>query len=166
MLSDRSKDRVWIQYYDAERFTRYYETLSNRYMWYSTITRFVLLGSVLSSIGSILELLPDWVPLLSDSLIGVTIIIEFIGNFARKSAILHMISVKCHGIRNELKQLFDEIDTPDIDASDILLRSNELSKLLLDTTAMAGPAEISIATRLNTRCAKDAKQVLENEYGE
>lgn len=165
-MSERSRDRIWNQYYDAERLTRYYEILSNRYMWYSTVSRFVLLGSVLSSIGAILELLPKWVPLLSDSLIGITVIIEFIGNFARKSAILHMISVRCRGIRNEYKQIFDEIDTAEFGASDSVSRSNELSKLLLDITSMTGPAEIPIAARLNTRCAREAKLVLENEYGE
>lgn len=162
------RHEIWQGLLDASRCARYYEALYNRYQRRHQITRVVLLASATGVIGLLsANLIEPWTDALQavlGGLIVLVVIVDLVGRFAEKAAVLHVISVDCSKLDNEWHQLWADCEEPGASRNELASRHADLSRRLTEVTSTAGEAHILDHRRLNERCWKKACQVEELRY--
>ncbi len=162
------RHEIWQGLLDAARLVRYYEALYNRYQRWHLIVRVVLLASATGVIGLLAGVLPDpWTHVLQTTLgivIVVVVIVDLVGRFAEKAAVLHTISVNCSRLDNEWHELWADCQEAESSTGDLARRNAELSRRLTEVTSAAGEAHILDNRRLNKRCWVEACRVEELRY--
>ena len=162
------RHEIWQGLLDAARCARYYEALYNRYQRRHQIVRVVLLGSATGVIGLLSTNLPGpWTDVLQAILGGaivLIVIVDLVGRFAEKAAVLHTISVKCSRLDNDWHQLWADCEEAVASREDLASRHVELSQGLTAATSAAGEAHILDSHRLNQKCWQEACRVEELRY--
>ena len=162
------RHEIWQGLLDAARLVRYYESLYNRYQRWHQVVRVVLLASATGVIWLLAGNLSDpWTDVLQPTLgvaIVLVVIVDLVGRFAEKAAVLHTISVNCSQLDNEWHQLWADCQEAEVSAADLAHRNAELSQRLTEVTSAAGEAHILDSRRLNEKCWAEACRVEELRY--
>ena len=162
------RHEIWQGLLDAARLVRYYEALYNRYQRWHQIVRVVLLASATGVIGLLAGNLSDpWTYILQPILgiaIVLVVIVDLVGRFAEKAAVLHTISVNCSRLDNEWHELWADCQAGEASMDDLAHRNAELSQKQTEVTSAAGDAHILDSRRLNERCWVEACRVEELRY--
>ena len=120
------RHEIWQGLLDASRCARYYEALYNRYQRRHQITRVVLLASATGVIGLLsANLIEPWTDALQavlGGLIVLVVIVDLVGRFAEKAAVLHVISVDCSKLDNEWHQLWADCEEPGASRNELASR--------------------------------------------
>ncbi len=166
MVSEIVADEIWKNLFNINRLVRYYEELTNSYLKKYRWTRYGLLVMATVQFGVLFELLPHpWVIFLltlSSSLIILLVALDFVRDYGRKASVLHVISMKCSKLENDVQRLW--LDHDIIEDEEAIEKLSLISKQLLETTGKASEFGIEHSAKLNEKCAKEASQYLTNYY--
>ena len=142
----------------------YYEALANRYRWYYISLRVALLVSVFGSVASTfapLDYLPATLILVAATVILVAV--DYALDFAKKSAVLHQVSVQVGLLETEWKMLWIRVDDDDSADSNIRSRSLQLEERLMEATRRCGEEGIATNYKLDRKCMEMAYDVIEEK---
>ena len=166
MVTPQTRNAVWQELLDTARLVRYYEALSDRYRRYHWAVRFVLLLSASSGIVALLDLLPESmrqpVQLTAGGFIALTVVWDFVSDYARKAAVLHAISMECSLVEVELKALWGELEHRSDD--EVRRNNTQLARKMTEVTGWAGQADVREDSKLNQACATSAYTVMKGQY--
>ncbi len=165
MVSDATRNAVWQGYLDVVRLTYYYEVLSDRYQRIYLTVRFAMLFFVIVSVASSFMSLPQ--PVTAIILVGITAILvalDYVGDFARKAALLHGISSQVRRLGFEWEALWLGIDEADTEDKATRQKNVELQRLVTDVAERAGEAGITINNKLNQKCMEKAYAIVEDRH--
>ena len=165
MVSENTRDMVWGDLLDAKRLARYYAALSDRYRRRQNVIRLILFLSAASGIAAFVDVLPKYFELVFGVLMAVVLAIDFVSDNAKKSAILHTISVECSRLGNSWEELWVAIDDDASTDAYVRQRNSHLNDSLLAVTSGAGQADIAEDQKLNRKSAEQAYKVLGGQYG-
>ena len=156
MIAEQLRSEVWYELLDMERFVRYYGAMHDQYQRRYFALRFLLLASVTAGVVSAVALLPGMVQIALGALVAVLIVLDFVFNDAKKTAVLHAIQMQCDALLTEYRQLWLAIEGGD--KSDAAVR-DELRALQIrcnHITGWAGQTDIPVNHSLNAKCVEDA----------
>lgn len=164
MVSEQLRNDVWLDWWDAARLTRYYDTVGDRLQrWHKSLMVLILVCGT-GSATYLLDLLPrDFQPYLGLAL-AVLSIWAMVGNYARKAAIAHAISIECSQLEDEWRGLMEVIDADDVDNIYVRSEMEKWQNRIDLVTGRAQVAGIGTNAKLNEKKAEEARQVLENSY--
>ena len=168
MVSQSTRNTVWQSYLDVARNSRYYEALANRYQWYYRSVRFALLFMVIVSVAvpyTSLSHPASWIlGTLSVGITAILVAVDYVGDFAKKSAVLHGISVEVNRLESDWELLWLEIDDSDAVDSEMRQRNKDYQRLLMTVEKRAGEEGITIDHKLNQKCTETAYAIMEDRY--
>lgn len=169
-VSLRTRNEVWQGYVDAERLHRYYTRLASRYILYRRALQFTLGFAAVGGLSRFIGVLPQdagWVeavPEAASLLILVAVVLEFMGDYATKAALLNAIAVKCADLEAQWRELWGSVDSADADEAAILKTFRSLENDILNTTSVAGYAGIRENEKLNEAAMAETREVLIQRY--
>lgn len=167
MVSQSTRNAVWQSYLDVARNGRYYEALADRYQWYYRSVRFLLLLAVIVTVA-----VPSYLSQPASLIFGavavlltaILVAVDYVGDFAKKSAVLHGISVQVNRLESDWEILWLEIDDVDAVDSEMRQRNRDYQRLLNEVTERAGEEGITIDNKLNQKCMETAYEIMEDRY--
>lgn len=165
MVSNATRNAVWQSYLDVVRLNYYYEALSDRYQRLYLLIRFGMLFFVIATVASPFISVPQ--PATSIMLVIITafiVALDYVGDFARKAALLHGIAGHVRRLRSEWELLWLSIDNTDTENEATQRRNAELQRLLMDAAERAGEAGITINNKLNQECMEKAYAIVEDRH--
>ena len=148
---------------DAERLSRYYGTLAERYRRRHRWWRYGLLLASTGVVADVLDLLPIASPGLaavSGAVIAALVLWESAAGYATKAAVLHAIGIECQEFVLELRRLWGHTQRGDMDSAAVRLQLNDIETGLLRITARPGEADIDEDEQLNMKSAEEGYQVI------
>ena len=168
MASQSTRNAVWQSYLDVARNNRYYEALANRYHWYYRSVRFTLLFMVIVSVAIPYTSLPDpasWIlGVISVCITAILVAVDYVGDFAKKSAVLHSISVEVSRLESDWEILWLQMDESDAVDSELRQKNNEYQRRLITVEKRAGEEGITINHKLNQKCMETTYAIMEDRY--
>ena len=157
-ISKLTRERVWREMFNAERYVQYYSMLTNRFTLRHRIVRFVLVVGASIAVVSTLPEVPWGVGLLGAVvLVGVTTF-DFIWDYGTRAALAHAISLECNVIQKDYERLWWSLERKRIEEQDC---QEQLSQLTMRTIA-AGALLTDTDTKLNEKAQDKAFKVLSN----
>ena len=165
MVSDATRNAVWQSYLDVVRLTYYYEVLSDRYQRIYLMVRFAMLLFVIMSVASSFMSLPQ--PVSAIILVGITAILvalDYVGDFARKAALLHGISSQVRRLGFEWELLWIGIDDADAENNATRQKNAQLQRLVTEAAERASEAGITIDDKLNQKCMEKAYAIVQDKH--
>lgn len=168
MVSDATRNTVWQSYLDVVRLSYYYDAMANRYQRFYLATRFGMLFFVIMSVAS--PFAPFSQPtdiIVTISLIVVTAIlvaVDYVGDFAKKAAVLHGIAGQVKRLESEWQTLWLGIDDADAENGTTRHKNVELQHRLTEATEQAGSAGITTNNKLNQKCMETAYAIVEDKH--
>jgi hypothetical protein len=167
MVSQSTRNAVWQSYLDVARLGRYYEALADRYQWYYRSVRFLLLFAVIVTVA-----IPSYLSQPSSLIFGavavlltaILVAVDYVGDFAKKSAVLHGISVQVNRLESDWEMLWLEIDDADTEDSEVRKKNRDCQRILMEVTERAGEEGITIDDKLNQRCMETAYAIMGDRY--
>lgn len=165
-VSRQTRNEVWQGFLDVVRLVRYYETLSDKHRHKHSILQIAIF--VFAS-GEVMALLIELSPVVRSiwgGLIALLVVWGFVADYAKKAAVLHIISNECCALEIEWRELWAEINNlkTNIDDAKIMKKNKLLEKRMLAATERAGQADIRVNKKLNEKCAATAYKVMEQKY--
>lgn len=161
MASDHNLRQVWLGLLDAERMARYYQALAVRMRWWHTaLTAFVALGST-GAMSSLLIGAPDWVAEVLATAVAAAGVWTFYYGHASKAAMLGTAADSCAELTLRWRDLWVRLEG--MDDAEAWQEVQDLKRQELTATARV-PASLAVRARLNRKCAKEAYDVLSDEY--
>ena len=158
---------VWDTLLDAERYSRYYGALSNRYRRRHRILRFFLLLAAIGVIPRFIALFPETVSWLSEVAalcIIALVTLDFMAEYGRKADILHAIAVECGEYEVRLRHLMFAIQSGTLDAGNILIELRTIESGMSRVTDRAGYADIGEDVQENNRAWTEARDVVSGRF--
>jgi hypothetical protein len=143
---------------------RYYEALHSRYLRNHFRLRVLLLASIMSGIGSMLEVVPGIVQLVAGGVVAVLMAWEFVTNYAKKAAVVHVIFLQCSDLEAKWRDLWLSVDDEDANDATIRRENANLSRRSLEVTGSAGNADIGVNNKLNEESTKNASTTMAQRY--
>ena len=168
MVSQSTRNTVWQSYLDVARNSRYYEALANRYQWYYRSVRFLLLFAVIITVA-----VPSYLSQPASLIFGavavvltaILVAVDYVGDFAKKSAVLHGISTEVSHLESDWEMLWLEIvDESDAVDSEMRRRNRGYQRLLMRVEERAGEEGITIDNKLNQKCMEMTYAIMEDRY--
>lgn len=167
MVSHSTRNAVWQSYLDVARLGRYYEALADRYQWYYRTVRFFLLFAVIVTVA-----VPSYLSQPASLIFGavavlltaILVAVDYVGDFAKKSAVLHGISVQVNRLESDWEMLWLEIDDAEADDAEMRERNRDCQRTLMEVTERAGEEGITIDDKLNQRCMETAYEIMGDRY--
>jgi hypothetical protein len=162
MVSDQTRNAIWQELLDVARLVRYYEALADRHRRLHRIIRFLLLAAAASGVVTLLNLLPVLIQSLAGGLIALLVVWDVLGDYARKAAVLHAISLECSHLEVEWQNLWGELET--ISDTEARRRNTSLAQRIAEITGWAGHADIRDDPKLNEQSAEAAYQIMASRH--
>lgn len=164
MATEQTRNDVWQELLDVARLVRYYESLSDRYKRCHSIIRFFLLAAAAGGIAALLDVLPAIVQLVAGGLVALLVAWDFVADYARKAAVLHVVSLECSALEIEWRELWAAVNKCDLDDAVARRKNQRLAQRANEATGRAGHADIREDRKLNEKCEKDAYRVVADWY--
>ena len=162
-VSELTRQVIWQDLWDAERYVRYYGSLAGRYRWLHRIMRGLLLASVLIEATLVL-------PLSNPIATGVGVIVivslvvwEAISDYAKNAALLGSISADCVSLNRKWDELWLDIESYTITEGEARSRRRELHS---EFDSVERRIEMSPDNKLAASSAEEAKKVVEKKYAQ
>ena len=164
MVSDTTRNAVWQELLDAARLVRYYTNLADRYLKKRRTMQFLLIAAAASGIAGLLGPLPEFISRAAAAAVAILVVWDVFGDYARKAAVLHAISIECNRIESLWHALWLEIDRSDLEDADVLGQCKTLGQSLNDVTGRAGLVGVEVDAELNVSCAEETYKVMQERY--
>lgn len=164
MASEETRNAVWQELLDVARLVRYYSNLSDRHSRKQRMVRVLLLAVATSGIAALVDLLPPLTQDLVAAAVALLVGWDFAASYEKKAAALHAICIECTRLENEWRQLWEEIDRPELDDAEARRQCAQLSQKLNEATVRASLAGVQEDAKLNRKCAEDTYAVMLARY--
>ena len=164
MVTEETRDDVWLKFLDVARLARYYAALSDKNKRARKLTQVFLLAFVTGAAASLMEIFPEWVGLLVSALLITLMIWDAVEDYAKKAAILSIISMECRKNEVAFSELWRDANKANSIEGEIRSRLNQLDSATLEATGKASYADVTENKELNEKCAKDAYISMEHQY--
>lgn len=164
MVSEETRNEVWQELLDVARLVRYYSNLSDRLSRKQRTVRLLLLAVATSGIAALVDLLP---PLTQDfvaAAVAVLVVWDIFASYEKKAAALQAVCIECTRLEGEWRQLWVEIDQPDLDEPEARRQCVQLRQRLSEVAARASLAGVQEDAKLNRKCAEDTYEVMRARY--
>ena len=162
-VTDQTRNEVWGDMLDADRLSRYYRAMTDRYHRYTVFSRLAIAGSAMAGVVSFIASLPSYAQITFGLIIAVAVVLDLVVDFQRKAAVLHTITVDIGDAAAEWQDLWGRIESTDENAArDRIL---ELYRKQSTITARTGDIGVTIDRRLNEQCAEATYTVYRQQYG-
>lgn len=164
MTTENTRRVVWNGLLDVTRQVRYYGALSGRYsQWH----QWILWGLICA--GSTEALLvffkaSEFLIILFALSVAAIAAWAVAGDYAKKAAVLHGISLECSYLEIEWESLWNRIDHVDFSDELALKRNQDLQQRLTAATSRAAPVGIHEDRKLNEKSWAETCKVLEQQY--
>ena len=162
-------DAVWGAMYDAERLSRYYGTMAERYRLRHYVQRLVLFVAAVAGASRFVEFfepyVPAWTPEAMSFVIIVLITVDFMDDSGKKATVLHLISTELGEYEVRLRQLWTSTaQRASDDAEHVQTVLQEFELAMVRATARAGYANIGESKRISESSDEDAKRVITDRF--
>ena len=164
MTTASTRRVVWNGLLDVSRQVRYYGELADRF---SERNQRMLYGLI--SVGGL-----EAVLVVAEAADGILILVSLsvatiaawavAGDYAKKAAVLHGISLECSYLEIEWAGLWERIDGADYSDDSALARNQRLQERLNAATSRAFPVGIRLDAQLNKEVWAETCKVLEQQY--
>ena len=172
MVTDQTRNAIWLGMRDAERYFRYYGSLSDSYRRRHKLTRFATLASVLveatisvSYIGTGVSGM--WATVFLALIVGLGIAITILviwdatSNYAGDAVALSWVSVDCALLNAQWADLWLDIESFAIDEDEARSRQRELIRKF---NTVAARIDVDLDEKTNEISASEASEVLREKY--
>ena len=167
-VTDHTREGVWQDFTDAERYLRYYLSLADKYRMRHHVVRALLLGSVLAEAGIVAPLAiryPGFLTAAAVILVGLIVIaltvFDATSDDAKNAAKLSVASEDSQLIHTDWRSLWSDIETDQIDENEARRKQREL---LDRTNVVSARVEVNLDDKRNSRYGDEAKQVMRGRY--
>ena len=134
-VTDRTRQRIWQEMFDSERYVQYYELLMNRWGKLDKGIRAGMLIGAALSVAVLTEAIPwGWVGLLAGGLLVLTVVAS-IWDWGAKSAVATAAATECFIVNGEYATLWTRIKDHAISDEDAQAKSDELLRRIALATA-------------------------------
>lgn len=164
MIAEHTRNAVWDQYLDAARLVRYYAALTSAYQRRHAILQYLILASAAGGITALVDLFPPIVQVVSGASVALFVIVDFVGAYARKAAVLQVITMECGRLETDLESLWLEVQSGSIDDYEARRENTRLAQRMNEVTGWAGQAHVQENQALNQSCTEDAYKVMADRY--
>ena len=172
MVTDQTRTAIWQDLWDAERYYRYYSSLSDSYRRRHRLTRFATLASVLVEATASVSYISTgvqgvWANLFLTLIVilGIAIAIlvawDATANYAGDAVALSWVSVDCASLNAQWADLWLDIESFAIDEQEARSRQRELIRKF---NTIASRIDVNLDENMNEVSAADAKKVLREKY--
>lgn len=152
-------DAIWLALLNSARWERYYRILTDRFMWWETVIRSVLLASAMGSISSFISDMPAAVGVVFGVFVAAAVIVDFVVRPGQTAATLALIRDECGRMRLTLDDLLRRYPgMADVDANWML---KTLNSHLEDVTAKD---PTTCRDKLNEKTTRDTFSEMEHLY--
>ena len=162
-VTEVTRQAIWYDLWDAERYVRYYGSLAGRYRLRHGIIRGSLLASVLIEATIILPLANTIITVIGGALIVLLVVWEAISNYARDAALLGSINADCSTLNDKWEDLWLDVESYAVSEGEARSRRR---LLVSEFNSIERRIEMSTDEDLSASSAKEAKKALEEKYGE
>ena len=174
MVTDQTRNAIWQDLWDAERYSRYYSSLSDAYRRRHKITRFATLASVLVEATISVSFVSIgvegiWAVMFLALIVGLGIVIavlvawDAVSNYAEDAAALSWVSMDCSSLNTQWADLWLDIESYAIDEREARSRQRELLRRF---NAIASRIDVDLDEEINEASAEDAVRVLKEQYAD
>lgn len=168
MITEQTRNVVWKNMLEIERFVRYYGELSDQHLWKHKTLRFFLLIAATGAIAPLLGLVPesyrDMIQVVANVAVAVLVVWDFNADYAKKAAVLQEIKGECSALETEWGILWNSIEAFGIQDEKAREKNAELDRKVSEVTRKADSASVRENRRLNKRCTEAADKVTEERY--
>ena len=172
MVTDQTRNAIWQDLWDAERYYRYYSALSDSYRRRHRLTRFATLASVLveatisisyisADVAGILATIFLTVIVMLGIAIAILVAWDATSNYAGDAVALSWVSVDCASLNAEWADLWLDIESFAIDEEEARSRQRELIRKF---NTIAARIDVDLDEKTNEASAADAVKVLREKY--
>ena len=162
MVSTATRNEVWYQLLNASRVARYYGKLSSRMTARNNGRVWAVAFFATSAVVSLLNVLPGWVEIAANVMIGGLALWMLVGNHSQKLSVVNGVLEKCLELETEAQLLWLNLDR--LSDSEAMQKFGELEREASRITAKPEVAGVANDEALNQTCAKEAYQVLSHKY--
>lgn len=156
---------IWQHLLDVARLNRYYAKLARRAAQRNVAIRFGLAFSGVGALAGFMELLPgslpDALPAVFAVLIPAVILVDFLAGFARKAAVLEVISTDMNAIEVEYRSLWERLYSGSVPEGQVMSESDLLIRRMISATSRDVFGEDE---GVNQRSQQEAYQAEELRY--
>ena len=164
MTATNTRLAVWNGLLEANRLVRYYGTLADRHnQWNTWILRGLIFGGSTEAILVFAKAPEHLIALFALAVAGIAAW-AVAGDYAKKAAVLHGISLECSYLEIEWDDLWNRMDLGDLSDDRALKRNQELQRRLTAATSRAMPAGIREDRKLNKKSWIETCRALEQQY--
>ena len=161
-VTDHTKDRIWEEMFDLQRYIQYYSMQSNRLSFLSKLLRVLLLVGAGLVAGSGFQALPPAVGAGGAVFLLTLTVIDYVFDWGARAALAHAISLECCVIEKDYEDLWILVRTDRISETESQARINQLVMRVIAATAQLSDTDRG----LNKKASKAAYQILEAKWGE
>ena len=172
MVTDQTRNAIWLGMRDAERRFRYYGSLSDSYRRRHKLTRFATLASVLvEAVISVSYISTGvsgmWATVFLALIVGLGIVIVILvtwsvtSNYGGDAVALSWVSVDCTLLNAQWADLWLDIESFAIDEDEARLRQRELIRKF---NTVAARIDVNWDEKTNKISALEAEEVLRKKY--
>lgn len=166
MVSDLTRNQIWLSQHDADALSRHYQALNRRY-WVLDMASMCLLVAggiatiVLTSLDSTKT--PEFVYWSVGATVATVSIWVMLAQFARKAAMSHSISQQCGEVMRSLEGLHARIDLYQEEDEDNAREAYErLRRRLDEVSERSGDFGLPLRTRAFRKHTRNARKAMEN----
>ena len=174
MVTDQTRNAIWQDLWDAERYSRYYSSLSDVYSRRHRLTRFATLASVLVEATVSVSYISTgvdgvWATIFLALIVALGVAIAVLvawdatSNYARYAVALSWVSVDCAALKLEWADLWQDIESYAIDEQEARSRQSELIRRF---NTIATRVDVDLDEKINEASAEDAVRVLKEQYAD
>ena len=164
MTNANTRRVVWNGLLDVSRQVRYYGALSARYNQWNQRILFGLILAGSTEALSVFFKASEFLIILFALTVAAIAAWAVAGDYAKKAAVLHGISLECSYLEIEWESLWNCIDRVDFSDDLALKRNQELQQRLTAATSRAAPVGIHEDRKLNEKVWAETCIVLEQQY--
>lgn len=164
-VTDQTRNAVWQNLLDAERYVRYFGALADRFQTRHRLLRYTLLVSVIVEATVFIPNMPDILFIVLTAALGIVIIglaaWDAVSDYGKNAAVLTLVTADCALLKNEWDELWMDIETFAVDEPQARDRRRGLERRL---SVVAERTNVNLDESLNDSCEEEAFKVVEQRY--
>ena len=156
-MNQQETNKIWRGLLDAERLTRYYSRLAEKFSRWNRVALSVIAALTLGAAVTMLAELPAWAsgwspPAFALLASALAFWLSY-ADYSRRAGVAAAIAVQCMELAHEWEALWLDADAPDVSS-----RANELAGRMIRVTSPALQQHGFEDRKLNKRCAEEADE--------
>ena len=167
MTSDRTRNEAWEALWDANRLSRYYLSLNQRYAFRDKVATVLLVVGGTGTLAPLFQLqwIPEWTQTVCGLMVASLAIWTAVVQYQNKAAISHSIAVECERLAEDCRTLFNKIDGYQVTDEVAQARTSELIQAMDQITSRSVYAGLTVDDKINELSGHAVNEELTSRYG-